>query len=102
MGALPRHAGGCLTRLPAVPNSSLSPPPPSPLLTQDVVTLSGAHTSGKFEQGVEQTGTHSDVWLPLDPGSPRAFDNSACLLLPLAAAWLGLLPPAALPPGLPA
>ncbi|PRW57293.1 L-ascorbate peroxidase peroxisomal-like [Chlorella sorokiniana] len=41
---------------------------------QDLVALSGAHTVGFFETGIEQTGGHSNFWRPMDR-TPYAFDT---------------------------
>ena len=46
---------------------------------QDVVALSGAHTVGYFERGIEQTGGHSESWRAMDL-TPDAFDASEASL----------------------
>lgn len=44
-------------------------------LLQDIVALSGAHTVGFFELGIEQTGAHSQQWRGMDQ-TPNTFDSS--------------------------
>lgn len=56
---------------------------------QDVVALSGAHTVGYFERGIEQTGGHSQSWRAMDL-TPETWDASEAAV-PAAARWC-LLP----------